>query len=84
MRKVAFEPCITRGTKVPTGTDWIHEIKHDGYTGWFEWNRNHSARHSRVVIDDGQDAEGRPSDKELSAIDLARLTTIPRPGASQR
>ena len=27
-----FEPCIpTRGTKVPTGPDWIHEIKHDGY-----------------------------------------------------
>src|SRR4051812_23548009 len=27
-----FEPCIpTRGTKVPSGPDWIHEIKHDGY-----------------------------------------------------
>ncbi|WP_346659170.1 RNA ligase family protein [Bradyrhizobium sp. 2] len=27
-----FEPCIpTRGAKVPTGPDWIHEIKHDGY-----------------------------------------------------
>jgi bifunctional non-homologous end joining protein LigD len=21
----------TRGTKVPAGPDWIHEIKHDGY-----------------------------------------------------
>jgi ATP-dependent DNA ligase len=32
MRRVAFEPCIpTRGTKVPTGPDWIHEVKHDGY-----------------------------------------------------
>jgi bifunctional non-homologous end joining protein LigD len=32
MRKIAFEPCIpTRGTKVPAGSDWIHEIKHDGY-----------------------------------------------------
>jgi len=30
-RKTAFEPCIpTRGTKVPAGPDWIHEIKHDG------------------------------------------------------
>jgi bifunctional non-homologous end joining protein LigD len=28
----AFEPCLpTRGTKVPTGPDWLHEIKHDGY-----------------------------------------------------
>ena len=27
-----YEPCIpTRGTKVPDGPDWIHEIKHDGY-----------------------------------------------------
>jgi bifunctional non-homologous end joining protein LigD len=28
----AFDFCIpTRGTKVPAGPDWIHEIKHDGY-----------------------------------------------------
>jgi bifunctional non-homologous end joining protein LigD len=27
-----FQPCIpTRAIKVPTGPDWIHEIKHDGY-----------------------------------------------------
>src|SRR5260221_14261077 len=32
MRKIVFEPCIpTRGTKVPAGPDWIHEIKHGGY-----------------------------------------------------
>jgi bifunctional non-homologous end joining protein LigD len=32
MRNIAFESCIpTRGTKVPAGADWIHEIKHDGY-----------------------------------------------------
>jgi bifunctional non-homologous end joining protein LigD len=32
MPKRLFEPCIpTRGTKVPIGPDWIHEIKHDGY-----------------------------------------------------
>jgi ATP-dependent DNA ligase len=32
MRKGAFEPCIpTRGTKVPAGLDWFHEIKHDRY-----------------------------------------------------
>jgi bifunctional non-homologous end joining protein LigD len=32
MRNVAFEPCIpTRGTKVPAGPGWFHEIKHDGY-----------------------------------------------------
>jgi ATP-dependent DNA ligase len=27
-----FFPCIpTRGSKVPAGPDWIHEIKHNGY-----------------------------------------------------
>jgi hypothetical protein len=32
MRKSPFDPCIpTRGTTVPAGKDWIHEIKHDGY-----------------------------------------------------
>ena len=32
MCNTAFEPCIpTRGTKVPSGPDWVHEIKHDGY-----------------------------------------------------
>jgi ATP-dependent DNA ligase len=31
--KVAFEPCIpTCGTRVPAGPDWLHEIKHDGYS----------------------------------------------------
>ena len=32
MPKRQFEPCIpTRGKTVPVGSDWIHEIKHDGY-----------------------------------------------------
>jgi ATP-dependent DNA ligase len=32
MRRVEFAPCLpSRGTKVPAGLDWIHEIKHDGY-----------------------------------------------------
>jgi len=32
MPKPPFEPCIpTRGTTVPAGPDWFHEIKHDGY-----------------------------------------------------
>ena len=32
MPSTLFPPCIpTRATAVPTGPDWIHEIKHDGY-----------------------------------------------------
>jgi ATP-dependent DNA ligase len=32
MLKSPYQPCIpTRGTKVPAGPDWFHEIKHDGY-----------------------------------------------------
>jgi bifunctional non-homologous end joining protein LigD len=27
-----IEPCIpTRAAQPPTGSDWVHEIKHDGY-----------------------------------------------------
>jgi ATP-dependent DNA ligase len=29
---MSFEFCIpTRGTAVPHGPDWLHEIKYDGY-----------------------------------------------------
>jgi bifunctional non-homologous end joining protein LigD len=32
LRKIEYQPCLpTRGTKVPTGPDWIHEVKYDGY-----------------------------------------------------
>src|SRR5256714_10667177 len=32
LRKLKYLPCIpTRGTEVPSGPDWFHEIKHDGY-----------------------------------------------------
>src|SRR5918996_6509476 len=32
MPRRAFEPCIpTRSPTVPTGSAWLHEIKHDGY-----------------------------------------------------
>jgi bifunctional non-homologous end joining protein LigD len=32
MPKLPFRPCIpTRGTKVPSSPDWLHEIKYDGY-----------------------------------------------------
>jgi ATP-dependent DNA ligase len=32
LRKLEYLPCIpTRGTEVPSGADWFHEIKHDGY-----------------------------------------------------
>src|SRR6476619_6153084 len=31
-RQYEYQPCIpTRGTKVPAGPEWLHEIKHDGY-----------------------------------------------------
>src|SRR5437764_13131359 len=32
LRKLEYLRCIPkRGTKVPAGPDWLHEIKHDGY-----------------------------------------------------
>jgi bifunctional non-homologous end joining protein LigD len=32
MRQHLHQPCIpTSRVKVPTGPDWLHELKHDGY-----------------------------------------------------
>jgi ATP-dependent DNA ligase len=32
MPLLKFQPCIpTRGTKVPAGPNWLHEVKHDGF-----------------------------------------------------
>ena len=32
MPKRAYEPCLpTVATKVPTGAEWLHELKHDGF-----------------------------------------------------
>jgi bifunctional non-homologous end joining protein LigD len=32
MTTAPFRPCIpTRGTKVPSHSDWIHEVKQDGF-----------------------------------------------------
>jgi bifunctional non-homologous end joining protein LigD len=32
MAKTPYEPCIpTRGTAVPAGKDWLHEVKYDRY-----------------------------------------------------
>jgi ATP-dependent DNA ligase len=31
-RNLSFEPCLPRPAKAPpSGADWIHEIKHDGF-----------------------------------------------------
>ena len=33
----AFEFCFpTRGIKVPSSPDWLHEVKYDGYRLWVE------------------------------------------------
>jgi bifunctional non-homologous end joining protein LigD len=30
--KLEYQPCLpTRGTEVPSGPDWLHEVKYDGY-----------------------------------------------------
>jgi ATP-dependent DNA ligase len=40
----SFEFCIpTKSTSVPTGPDWIHEIKYDGYRPRVERNGDRGA-----------------------------------------
>jgi bifunctional non-homologous end joining protein LigD len=57
MLKSQFDPCIlTRGTTVPAGKDWLHEIKHDGYRLIVQrdgqrvrlWTRNDRDASSRI------------------------------------
>src|SRR3954464_9650396 len=56
MRKSAFEPCIpTRGTTVPAGSDWIHEIKHDGY----RLIVHRDGKRVRLLTRNGHDWSGR-------------------------
>jgi bifunctional non-homologous end joining protein LigD len=56
MRNSAFEPCIpTRGTTVPAGSHWIHEIKHDGYRLIVQKDR----QRVRLFTRNGNDWSGR-------------------------
>ncbi len=37
MPKPLFQPCVPVAAKaVPTGPDWLHEVKYDGYRGRVE------------------------------------------------
>src|SRR6202012_5342347 len=50
MPKRRFEPCLpARQTRVPTGADWIHEIKQDGYRLIVQLDALHSGRHNDEV-----------------------------------
>jgi len=52
----AFEFCIsTKGTKLPTGPEWLHEIKLDGYRMRVERDRDSV----RVISRGGSDWTSR-------------------------
>src|SRR6476620_453331 len=56
MRKFEFLPCIpTRGTNVPAGPDWLHEIKQDGYRLIVQ----RDGKRVRMFIRNGHDWSGR-------------------------
>jgi bifunctional non-homologous end joining protein LigD len=56
MPRSPFEPCIpTRGTTVPAGPDWLHEIKHDGYRLIVQ----HDGKMVRLFTRNGHDWSGR-------------------------
>jgi bifunctional non-homologous end joining protein LigD len=55
-RETSFEPCLPRPAKVPpTGADWIHEIKHDG----FRIIGRKDATGARLITRNGYDFSGR-------------------------
>jgi bifunctional non-homologous end joining protein LigD len=52
MRKPVFGPFLpTRGTKVPAGSHWLHEIKHDGYRMIVQ----HEGKRVRLFTKNGHD-----------------------------
>jgi ATP-dependent DNA ligase len=68
-RATAFEPCLpTRGTKVPAGADWIHEIKYDGYRLIVQ----RDGKHVRLFTRNGGD-DLRKLPLSLRKTNLARL-----------
>ena len=62
MPKAPFKPCIpTRGTAVPSGPDWLHEVKHDGYRLTL---RGGESKRVRLLTRDGYNWSDRtPFDK---------------------
>jgi bifunctional non-homologous end joining protein LigD len=56
MPKAPFQPCIpTRGTKVPTGQDWLHEVKYGGYRLIVQ----REGKRDRLFTRNGHDWSGR-------------------------
>jgi bifunctional non-homologous end joining protein LigD len=52
MRQYEYQPCIpTRGTEVPSGPDWFHELKHDGYRLIVQREGKHIRTISHAVSD---------------------------------
>jgi bifunctional non-homologous end joining protein LigD len=48
LRKLQYQPCLpTRGTEVPSGPDFIHEVKYDGYRLLVERDRDRVRLFSR-------------------------------------
>jgi len=55
-RNLSFEPCLPRpGKAPPSGADWIHEIKHDG----FRIIGRKDATGARLITRNGYDFSGR-------------------------
>jgi hypothetical protein len=53
-RSVTFEPCLPRSAKKPpSGLDWLHEIKHDG----FRIVAQEEADNVRLITRNGYDFE---------------------------
>lgn len=78
-----FQPCIpTRGTKVPAGPDWIHEIKHDGYRhglraaeiAGLQWDQVEFGRSPRLHV--RRVKGGTPSVHPIHGDELRMLTGL--------
>ena len=80
MPKRVYEPCLpTVATKVPTGSEWLHELKHDG----FRLLIHRDGDDVRLRCSHGAGTTGRAdfhgSSNKPGGYDLVHSSSMPRP-----
>jgi len=75
LRAATFiEPCLPApADKPPSGSNWIHEIKHDGYR--LMARRDHPYQRRKTLMETAEQLEGR-----LAAIDLVCSLALNKAG----
>jgi hypothetical protein len=73
----AFEFCIpTKAASVPSGPDWLHEVKYDGYRLWLQRDGDRV----RLITEAATHATTSDSPRLLARICCARVRWVSASG----